>query len=112
MVERKLDYQIPADADTAKYGLWDPFPPAYPDYIFRHFGDAGFRDRLLRPAIAPDIDRYDFEERRKMRHLIHPQAMIKRVGMYEHHRKAFPGDLVVDLDTVDCSIRHNFPPTV
>src|SRR5262245_24153226 len=106
MLEAEHDRDARADAAPAKHGAFDLEIVHYPDHVLRHVHERIGPRHLGRAPVAADIDADHGEPGREMRGLVHPQVVVERVGMDEHHRRAVASDLVPDVDAVRLAVGH------
>src|SRR6266511_1421626 len=100
MIESQENRHARTNADAAQDRFVHAFVAANSEHVVRHLLEAERRRRFVRSTITADIDRDNFEVGREVGDLVHPQIMVKWIGVNHDEGKAFAGNFVVDFNAV------------
>ena len=100
VVERQQERDAGADAAAAEHGARDAKVLHHAYDVVAHVLERVGRRHLGGAAIAADVDPDHLEPGREMRGLIHPQIVVERIGVHEHHGRTIARDLVPDVDAI------------
>ena len=104
MLEAEQDGDARADAAAAEHGARDAEVLHHADDVLGHVLERIGRRHLGGASIAADVDADDLEPGREMRGLVHPQIVVERIGVDEHHRGAVACDLVPDVHAIGAAV--------
>ena len=106
MIEAEQKRHARAHAHAAENRFFDVFVAAHAQDVARHVFEAERCRRFVRTSVAPNIHGDDFEVSREMSDLVHPEIMVKGIGMDHYKWKSFTGDFVIDFNAVGCAVGH------
>jgi hypothetical protein len=105
MVETEEYSNAGTDADTTKDCLVHTLLLANRKDIIAHVLEGKLAGGFVGPPITPDVKRNDPEGAGEMADLVHPEIVVKRIGVDHDKREAFPGDFVIDLYPIGYAVR-------